>query len=150
MYTHKDRRKLIKKWHQYDTYRWSVEQTAHSILFSNIFTMQCRQRLCAMSTRIEYQSQLLLLQQHKTSGISWKWSTCNALKNVNVFLHLIDHFLIMTAFHIITYTFIIFIVSVLGFIQFFFKLFAFQCLHPPPSIGMWHTVRHSYYTLRWW
>lgn len=25
---------------------------------------------------------------------------------------------------------------------FFLELFAFQCIHPPPSFGMWHTVRH--------
>lgn len=64
----------------------------------------------------------------------------HTLKNVNVFLHLIDHFLIMTAFHIITYTFIIFIVSVLGFIQRFF--FQVICISMHPSCAQHWNVAY--------
>lgn len=105
-----------------------------------------------MTTRIECQSKLLLSQQHNVKnqleifGIQYTHSTkIHVSKNLNAFFFFDRSFFNNDGIsHHYIHLIHIFIVSILGFVYLSFKLFAFQCLHPPPSYGMQHAVRYIY------
>lgn len=167
LYRHaeRERKKLIKKWHQYDTYRWMIEQTTHSIFFKYFSdAMIVPVFVCDVdSNRILYRK-LVLLQQHTTSEISWKCSTCNAHTNASQnythrrrmwmfsFIWSIIS-LIMTAFHIITYTFVIFMVFDLGFVYLFllsYLHFNASFIHPAVECSIQYGTHVHAITLRRW